>query len=278
MLIDKTEIERVKQTTDLVTFIRDRGIKLTRKGKQLVGLCIFHKDSEPSLIVDPVKQLWNCLGACNEGGDIYRFVMKADGVDFPEAHRRLGGTESQPQPASVDDLQWLQRAADHYHQAFLQTPKAQDYAHSRGLRAPELATTFRVGYANGSLIKKLSPEGKAALRRIGVLSGSGQELMRGCIIFPLVASSSNQVVNLYGRHIERKQHLYLPGERRVLTTFSASCLLPVRSLPMASPRGGSHDSSGTHSASSCQTRSVEAAVQALDGVCLRGDAHEQPQE
>src|SRR5438552_1957491 len=123
MLIDKTEIERVKTSTDLVTFIRDRGIKLTRKGKQLVGLCPFHADTDPSLIVDPVKQLWNCLGACNEGGDVYRFVMKADGVDFPEAHRRLGGTESKPEPASATDLQWLQRAAEHYHQVFLQTPK-----------------------------------------------------------------------------------------------------------------------------------------------------------
>jgi DNA primase len=48
-------------------------------------LC-FHEGHEPSFIVDPNKQLWNCLGACNEGGDVYRFVMKADGVDFREAH------------------------------------------------------------------------------------------------------------------------------------------------------------------------------------------------
>jgi hypothetical protein len=53
-----------------------------------VGLCPFHDDHEPSLVVDAKKQLWNCLGACREGGDVYRFVMKADGVDFREAHRR----------------------------------------------------------------------------------------------------------------------------------------------------------------------------------------------
>lgn len=41
MLIDKTEIERVKQATDLASFIRARGVKLTRKGKQMVGLCPF---------------------------------------------------------------------------------------------------------------------------------------------------------------------------------------------------------------------------------------------
>jgi DNA primase len=97
MLIDKAEIERVKRANELVAFIRSRGVTLTQRGKQLVGLCPFHDDYEPSLVVDPRKQLWNCLGACHEGGDVYRFVMKADGVDFREAHLRLkaqSGVES----------------------------------------------------------------------------------------------------------------------------------------------------------------------------------------
>ncbi|MGH9943551.1 MAG: CHC2 zinc finger domain-containing protein [Pyrinomonadaceae bacterium] len=64
MLIDKAEIERVKRQHDLASFVRSRGIALKKKGKQLVGLCPFHDDHEPSFIVDPTKQLWNCLGAC----------------------------------------------------------------------------------------------------------------------------------------------------------------------------------------------------------------------
>ena len=47
-----------------------------------------------------------------------------------------------------------------------------------------------------------------------MLTGSGRELMIGCVVFPLVAAPSGQVVSIYGRHIERRQHLYLPGERR----------------------------------------------------------------
>lgn len=93
MLIDKGEIERVKRANELVGFIRGRGVSLTQRGKQLVSLCPFHDDHEPSLVVDARKQLWNCRGACREGGDVYRFVMKADNVDFREAHRRLGGHE-----------------------------------------------------------------------------------------------------------------------------------------------------------------------------------------
>ncbi len=214
MLIDKAEIERVKRANELVAFIRSRGVTLTQRGKQLVGLCPFHDDHEPSLIIDPKKQLWNCLGACHEGGDVYRFVMKADGVDFREAHRRLGGHEAESKSVAVDDQRWLERTVDHYHTRLLETPAAQDYLRSRGLTAAEIATSFHLGYADGTLAEKLPTEGRRALRRVGVLTGSSRELMRGCVIFPLVNAATGQVVNLYGRSVEGRRHLYLPGERR----------------------------------------------------------------
>jgi DNA primase catalytic core len=214
VLIDKAEIERVKQANDLGALVRSRGVKLTRRGRQLVGLCPFHEDHEPSFIVDPKKQLWNCLGACNEGGDVYRFVMKSDGVDFREAHQRLGGGEPEAKAVSADDLHWLERAVEHYHKRLLETPAAQEYLRSRGITAPETITAFCVGYSDGTLAQKLPAEGKAALRRIGIITGSGRELMADSVVFPLVAAQSGQVVSLYGRHVERRQHLYLPGERR----------------------------------------------------------------
>jgi DNA primase catalytic core len=214
MLIDKAEIERVKRANELVAFIRSRGVALTQRGKQLVGLCPFHDDHEPSLVVDPKKQLWNCLGACHEGGDVYRFVMKADGVDFREAHHRLGGHEAKAKSVAVDDQRWLERAVAHYHGRLLETPAAQDYLRSRGLTAKEIATSFHVGFADGTLAEKLPAEGRRALRRVGVLTGSSRELLRGCVIFPLVNAATGQVVNLYGRSVEGRRHLYLPGERR----------------------------------------------------------------
>jgi DNA primase catalytic core len=213
MLIDKAEIERVKQASEMVAFIRSRGVSLTQRGKQLVGLCPFHDDHEPSLVVDAKKQLWNCLGACHEGGDVYRFVMKADSVDFREAHRRLGGHEAEPKSVGVADQQWVERAVAHYHARLLETPAAQDYLRSRGITAPEFVTAFRVGYSDETLAAKLPAEGRRALRRVGVLTGSGRELLRGCVIFPLVNAATGQVVNLYGRSVEGRRHLYLPGER-----------------------------------------------------------------
>ena len=119
---------------------------------------------------------------------MYRFVMKADGVDFREAHRRLGGQEAESQCVMVEDQQWLERAVEHYHARLLETPAAQDYLRSRGITATEFVTSFRVGYADGTLAAKLPAEGRRALRRVGVLTGSGRELLRGCVLFPLIAA------------------------------------------------------------------------------------------
>jgi len=257
MPIDKNEIERVKQQIDIVSFIRSRGVKLQRKGKQYVGLCPFHNDNEPSLVVDQTKQLWNCLGACRTGGDIYRFVMKADSIDFKTAHQLLI-KEAGPQltkqtmkqtakptnkPAQQTPKQqpkeqqtkeqgaatlgpvefdWLERATAHYHSCLLKTPQAQDYLKSRGLTSPEVVTTFRIGFVDGSLLRMLSDEGREALKRVGLLNERGGEMLFGCVVFPLVQPATNQVINLYGRNcwqnerlnFQAARHLYLPGMRR----------------------------------------------------------------
>ena len=214
MRIDKAEIERVKAGVDLVALVEARGVVLERRGRQLAGLCPLHDDHEPSLIVDRRKQLWNCLGACREGGDAYAWVMKTEGVDFREAHRRLGGHEVEAEAPAAGDLEWLARYAEHSHARLLASVEAQEYARSRGISA-EAISTFRLGYADATVSKGLSPEGRAALRRQGVLTGSGRELMRGCLVFPLV-DASNRVVSIYGRHAGERRHLYLPGERRGL--------------------------------------------------------------
>jgi DNA primase len=209
-----------------VELVRGRGIELKRKGRQLVGKCPFHDDHDPSFTVDPKKQLWNCLGACREGGDVYKFVMKLEGLDFRSAHLRLGGrdlptpsgngarssksTAEEPKP----DPACLQTVVEHYHQTLLKTPQALDYLASRGLGSPELVTAFKIGYANGSLLELLSSEAKQELTRLGVITAGGRELLDGCVVFPLVASGSGQVLSLYGRSTQGRRHLYLPGERR----------------------------------------------------------------
>src|SRR3989338_7113277 len=63
-------------------------VKLHRAGKSLVGLCPFHKEKTPSFHVSPERGSYHCFG-CGEGGDIFSFIEKVEGVDFKGALKIL---------------------------------------------------------------------------------------------------------------------------------------------------------------------------------------------
>ena len=62
--------ERIKREVSIQRLAEARGIKLTRSGKELIGLCPFHDDHSPSLNIDPAKNVWSCKGACGEGEEL----------------------------------------------------------------------------------------------------------------------------------------------------------------------------------------------------------------
>ena len=62
--IPDTEIERLKREISLERLAESKGIELKRHGADWVGLCPFHDDKSPSLVISPKKNLWHCLGAC----------------------------------------------------------------------------------------------------------------------------------------------------------------------------------------------------------------------
>ena len=66
--IPEEEIERLKKEVSLQRLVEAAGVRLAPHGKDLLGLCPFHDDHEPSLVVTPAKNLWHCLGACRAGG------------------------------------------------------------------------------------------------------------------------------------------------------------------------------------------------------------------
>ena len=79
------EIERLKREISVQRLAEARGVQLRRHGADLIGLCPFHKITDPSLSIGPLKNLWNCLGACRRGGDVIAWVMRAEGVSFRHA-------------------------------------------------------------------------------------------------------------------------------------------------------------------------------------------------
>ena len=83
--IPESELERLKRETDLVKLVRSSGVELERRGRDYVGLCPFHDDVDPSLVITPSKRLWHCLGACQTGGTVIDWVMRRDGLSFREA-------------------------------------------------------------------------------------------------------------------------------------------------------------------------------------------------
>jgi hypothetical protein len=81
--------EEVKARADFVA-IAGRYTHLSRAGWQFVGLCPFHRERKPSFYVHPEKKTFYCFG-CQQGGDIYSFIMLAEGVDFLDALRIVSG-------------------------------------------------------------------------------------------------------------------------------------------------------------------------------------------
>ena len=76
--------EQVRQAIDIVDLLGKYNLQLRRQGRGYVTHCPWHDDTRPSLQINPERQSWKCW-PCDIGGDIFSFVMKMEGVSFPEA-------------------------------------------------------------------------------------------------------------------------------------------------------------------------------------------------
>jgi DNA primase len=238
-------IERLKQEVSLERLAAARGVKLKQHGADLVGLCPFHEDREPSLVISPKKNLWHCLGACQTGGTVIDWVMRAQGVSFRHAVELLRSDhpallESTPQPVKqstvrklpppiereADDAQALRQVAHYYHETLKQSPEALAYLEKRGLRSEEMIERFQLGFANRTLglrlpaaNRKPGAELRGRLQRLGILRESGHEHFNGSLIIPIL-DRAGAVLGMYGRKITEDLrpgtplHLYLAGPHR----------------------------------------------------------------
>ena len=82
-------IEEIKSRLDIVDVVSEN-VRLRKSGKNYIGFCPFHANTRtPAFVVFPDSGTWRCFGECNEGGDIFRYVMKREGWDFKEALKYL---------------------------------------------------------------------------------------------------------------------------------------------------------------------------------------------
>jgi len=83
-------IDDIKSKIDIVDLVSEAGVKLRHAGKNYTGFCPFHDNKHtPAFVVWPESGTWRCFGQCNEGGDIFKFVMKREGLDFKDALQKL---------------------------------------------------------------------------------------------------------------------------------------------------------------------------------------------
>ncbi|MEW5867955.1 MAG: DNA primase [Chloroflexota bacterium] len=154
-------IDEIKARIDIVDLVSET-VQLRRSGKNYTGFCPFHANTRtPAFAVFADSGTWRCFGQCNEGGDIFKFVMKKEGWDFAEALRYLAeraGVELQPQTPEAqaaaeenDALRaLLEEAVTFYRHQLLNTPAGEQalsyLRQQRGLR-DETIETFGLGYA-----------------------------------------------------------------------------------------------------------------------------------
>jgi len=82
-------IEEIKARVDIVDLVSET-VQLRKTGKNYTGMCPFHPNTRtPAFVVFPENGIWRCFGACNEGGDVFRFLMKKEGWDFGTTLRHL---------------------------------------------------------------------------------------------------------------------------------------------------------------------------------------------
>ena len=231
VFIPEDKISEIKNAADIVDIVSE-AVVLKKTGKNHLGLCPFHSEKTPSFTVSPDKQIFYCFG-CGVGGNIFSFLMKHEGLSFPEAVRRLGkryGIDIPNRPLSPEQKRKIsereslfdinRRAMEFFHQALENGPAGQGarkYLNKRGISLKTISA-FKLGYArdgwdhllNYFLNKRISP---ALLQKSGLVvpkkNGSGYyDRFRNRIIFPIF-DASLQVVGFGGRVLDDSLPKYL---------------------------------------------------------------------
>ncbi len=218
-------LQEIKDRLSIVAVVGE-SVPLKPAGRNHRGLCPFHGEKTPSFMVNDEKQIFHCFG-CGEGGDIFRYVMKREGLNFPEAVRMLSDRAGVRLPEEISRLskpeedaiqkkkRWALRlnqiVAEYFHETLLDEKRgvnARNYLKERGFLDSELFKQHFLGLADDSwdnlvrfLTNKRVPLTLAA--ELGLIrlrtSGDGYyDFFRQRIIFP-ITNVRGEILGFGGR-------------------------------------------------------------------------------
>lgn len=215
-------VEEIRSKADLVA-IASEYVQLRTRGRNLVGLCPFHEEKDPSFTINPEAQFWYCFG-CHQGGDVFSFVQKVENLTFREALERLAERYQVPLPRSREEerslsererLRKVLEVAHRFYREQLQGRQGQgarEYLDRRGVEGDSIAR-FGLGYAPpewegllGFLRRKgISPE-EALQAGVAVKGTSGEiyDRFRDRLIFP-IHDDRGRLIGFGGRALRPEQ-------------------------------------------------------------------------
>lgn len=229
--IPEDKIVEIRDACSIVDVVGET-VLLKKAGRNYTGLCPFHAEKTPSFTVSPDKQMFYCFG-CGEGGNVYSFLMKQQGLSFPEAVKLLAARTGIDLPVSQPTQDQKRRRSERqailelnqltlglYRKTLQKDPRAQaarDYLRKRGFKQ-EVLEAFNLGYAPAGWDnlaryfqrRRLSLEiaekaGLVAPRR----QGRGYyDRFRDRIIFPIL-DHRHQVIAFGGRVLDDALPKYL---------------------------------------------------------------------
>jgi DNA primase len=229
--IPEEKVSEIQNAADIIDIVSE-SVLLKRAGKNHVGLCPFHSEKTPSFTVNPEKQIFYCFG-CNAGGNVFSFLMKQEGISFPEAVRLLArrygidlpeGNLSAAQKRGVSERERIfdanKQAMEYFRKMLLKDPsgeKGLDYLTGRGITIDTLER-FSVGYApegwgnlKQHLVRKGIPERiseKAGLVIENKQKNGFYDRFRNRVMFPIY-STGDRVIGFGGRVLDDSLPKYL---------------------------------------------------------------------
>jgi len=240
-----SQIDDIKSRIDIVDLIGET-VKLRRSGRNYAGLCPFHSEKTPSFMVSPERQTWHCFGQCNEGGDIFKFVMKKEGWDFGEALRYLAQRagvqleEYRPQkPEEKEEherlRQALEDAATYFRHQLLNTDEgrpALEYLRQKRHLTDATIETFGLGYA---------PHGWDNLLKHLAARGYSEQELADCGLVSVREQERGAGTSEYRRTFDRfRERIMIPirDAQGKMAGFGARILPPPSPPPFQKEMGG----------------------------------------